>query len=201
MIFRLIRFILHLVRKNFSRILTRFLYVYFSNQRNMTFGQGVKLKGIPDISVVDGACINVCDNVVLNSSNHAYHINMHTPVKLLADKKGAKITIGRNTRIHGSCIHAYESITIGENCLIAANCQIFDGNGHVAFPTDVSQRIHTSGSSKPIVIEDNVWIGANCIILPGAHVSAGSIIAAGSVVNTTIPPMKIVRGNPATLAS
>ena len=38
--------------------------------------------------------------------------------------------IGENSRIHGSCIHAFQYIEIGKNCLIAANCQIIDSNGH-----------------------------------------------------------------------
>jgi acetyltransferase-like isoleucine patch superfamily enzyme len=81
--------------------------------------------------------------------------------------------------------------------LIAANCQIFDGNGHdISFP-DVGNRINTTGASKPIVIEDNVWIGANSIILPGVTIGRGSVISANSVVTKDVPPMVIAGGNPA----
>lgn len=118
-------------------------------------------------------------------------------MKIMADRTGAFITIGNNTRIHGSCIHAYNKISIGENCLIAANCQIIDGNGHdLSFP-DVANRINTRGDAKKIIIEDNVWIGANCIILPGVRIGYGSVIAAGSVVVKDIPAMCVAGGNPA----
>jgi len=53
------------------------------------------------------------------------------------------------------------------------------------------------GREYSIVIEDNVWIAAHSIILPGARIGKGSIIAAGSVVFTEIPPYSIVAGNPA----
>jgi acetyltransferase-like isoleucine patch superfamily enzyme len=120
---------------------------------------------------------------------------MHSPVKLFADRNGI-IIIGDNTRVHGSCIHAYKSIKIGNNCLIAANCQIFDGAGHDLSFENVRNRINTKGSAKEIVIEDNVWIGANSIILPGVKIGNGSIISAGSTVKGNIPPMVLAGGNP-----
>ena len=94
-------------------------------------------------------------------------------------------------------MHACSSISIGRRCLIAANCQIFDGSGHDLSFDDISNRINTKGNTKPIVIEDDVWIGANSIILPGVRVGRGSIIGAGSVVTKEIPSMVHAAGNPA----
>jgi maltose O-acetyltransferase len=48
------------------------------------------------------------------------------------------------------------------------------------------------------VIEDRVWIGANCVILKGVTVGANSVIAAGSVVTKDVPPFSIFAGVPAT---
>jgi acetyltransferase-like isoleucine patch superfamily enzyme len=157
----------------------------------------INVKNKPLVEVISGAEIRIGVNVTLNSRNKGYHLNMHSPVKLFADKVGAKISIGDNTRIHGSCIHAYDEIIIGSNCLIAANCQIIDSNGHELSFDDVSNRINTVGKAKPIKICDNVWIGANSIILPGVTIGKGSIISANSVVNSDIPEMVIAAGNPA----
>ena len=137
------------------------------------------------------------DNVSLKSNPRSYHMHMHSPVKLMADRKNAVIIIGDNTRINGACIHAYERIEIGKNCLIAANTQIFDGSGHDLSMDDTSNRINTEGSSKPIKIYDNVWIGANCIIMPGVTIGEGAVVAAGSVVVKDVPAMCVVGGNPA----
>lgn len=181
----------------FSRAWSRLALLAISLKPGVRVGRRVRFNGVPLVDIRDGASLVIEDNVTLNSRNAGYHLNMHSPVKILADRTGAAIRIGENTRIHGSCIHAYESVVVGRNCLIAANCQIFDGNGHdLSFP-NVSDRIHTSGRSRPVTIEDDVWIGANCVILPGASIGRGAVIGANSVVTGRIPPMVVAAGNPA----
>lgn len=184
--------------RTFNYILNKYLYPIIITSKNGVKIKGqIRLKGLPIIDLSEGASITIENNVMLNSRNRSYHINLHSPVKLFADRPGAEITIGENTRIHGTCIHAYKKVSIGRNCLIAANTQIFDGSGHdLSFP-NVENRINTKGNAKPVVIEDNVWIGANCIILPGASIGNGSVIAAGSVVVEDIPPFVVAGGNPA----
>jgi acetyltransferase-like isoleucine patch superfamily enzyme len=157
----------------------------------------VIIMGGPLVDIREGCRLRIGENVTLNSRNKGYHLNMFGPVKLFADRPGALISIGAGTRIAGTCIHAYRSVTIGERCLISANCQIIDGNAHeLSFP-DTEDRIHSVGLSRPIVIEDDVWIGANCIILPGVTIGKGAVVAAGSVVTKNVPPMAVARGNPA----
>jgi acetyltransferase-like isoleucine patch superfamily enzyme len=167
------------------------------NLPGLAIGDGLILKGEPIIDIRNGARIIINSNVTLNSSNAGYHVNMFAPVKLFVDRTNALIEIGHNTRIHGTCIHAYDSIKIGNNCLIAANCQIFDGSGHDLCLSSPQDRLKTVGGAKPINIEDNVWIGANCIILPGVSIGEGSVIAAGSVVTKDIPARTVAGGNPA----
>lgn len=165
----------------------------------LQLGKNVIFDGIPIIQIGAGARVSIGDSSLINSMNRGYHVSMFAPVKLFADVPGAAITIGEHTRVHGCCLHAYSSITIGRRCLIAGNCQIFDGSGHDLSFNSVSNRIKTKGSSKPIVIEDDVWLGANCIILPGVRIGKGSVIGAGSVVTREIPPMVVAAGNPARL--
>lgn len=180
------------------RLVTLWLRLYYSVfRRNIELGENVIFKKSPLIDIRKNCKLIVADNVVLNSKNKGYHINMHSPVKLIADRSDAIIKIGRNTRIHGTCIHAFKQIIIGENCLIAANCQIMDGNGHDLSFDNVKNRINTIGNASPVNIENNVWIGANCIIMPGVTIGEGSIIAAGSVVTKSVPTMCIAGGNPA----
>lgn len=165
-------------------------------KENLHVAKGVRINVWPSIVLHQKASIFLGENVILNSSNRTYHVNMFTRVKLMCDKPNASISVGNNTRIHGSCIHAFEKIEIGENCLIAANCQIFDSNGH---STKISLRHSNQGNSKPIKIGNNVWIGTGCVILPGTMIGNGSIIAAGSVVLGEIPEHTIFGGNPAKL--
>lgn len=176
----------------FGYIKTKYFY-----RSNIRFKGKVNVSGIPVYKFFGNGCLVIGNNVHLKSNKNSYHLNMYSPVKIMADRSDAIIEIGDNTRINGSCIHAYKRISIGKNCLIAANCQIIDGNGHdLSFP-DVANRINTRGDAKEIIIEDNVWVGANCIILPGVRIGYGSVIAAGSVVVKDIPPMSVAGGNPA----
>jgi len=145
------------------------------------------------------AKIIIGSNTTINSSNYGYHINMHSKCKLYADRSGAIIKIGDNCRIHGTCIHAYSKIIIGNNCLIAANTQIIDGNGHLLSFDNTKNRIHTTDNGKEIIIEDNVWIAANCVILGGTRIGEGSVITAGSVVKGIVPRNSIYGGNPSKL--
>lgn len=168
-----------------------------SGNRLVIVPRSTRFIGRPILKIIKGAALQVGENVTFNSNKIDYHLNMHSPCKIILDKDNAIITIGDNTRIHGTCIHAFERIEIGRNCLIAANTQIMDCNGHSLSFEDVSNRVNTQGKSEPVYIKDNVWIGTNVIILPGSIVGEGSIISANSVVNSSIPPMCIAAGNPA----
>lgn len=156
-------------------------------------GEGVRVRGWPQVYCHPEATIVLCPGVVIHSAKVRYHAHMHSPVKLLADRAGAAIRVGSSSRINGACIHAVSSVSIGDRCLIAAGVQVLDSNGHEACMDDPTRRIHSADEGRPVVIEDDVWLGLNVIVLPGTHIGAGSIIAAGVVVSGTIPPRSIVR--------
>jgi acetyltransferase-like isoleucine patch superfamily enzyme len=181
--------------------INRLVFFYFLIKskfvKELLLSKNVIFKGFPLIQVCKDASVIIEKGVTINSSNRGYHVNMYAPVKIMADRPGAVIKIGEQTRIHGSCLHAYELIEVGKRCLIAANCQIFDANGHDNCFDNIEERINSTSNAKPIVIEDCVWIGANTIILPGVRIGKGAIIAAGSVVTKSIPSMVIAGGNPA----
>ena len=184
------------LRKIKIRLIEIFVRLNCKLNKRIELGENVRFFCAPSIIIKDGGTLKIGDNVTINSDNHGYHVNMYKPCKLLIDRPGGNINIGKNTRIHGSCIHAYEEITIGENCLIAANCQIIDGNGHDLSLQNPENRIHTKGKSNPIIIEDHVWIATNVVVLPGVKIGRGSVITANSVVHKNIPPGVIAGGNP-----
>lgn len=164
---------------------------------NVTAGRHLNVRGKLIIQLCPKAKLILGDNVQLNSRNRGYHINLFAPIKLMADRPGATISIGSNTRIHGSCLHAYKSITIGKNCLIAGNCQIIDASGHDLSMDKPHTRLTISENAKPVIIEDNVWLGTGCIVLPGVTIGQGTVVAAGSVVVKNLPAYCIAGGNPA----
>lgn len=178
-------------------LIRRFYPLMLASNPHITIEGPLHIYGRPILDLRRGGTLILGAGVTLNSTNAGYHINMHSPVKIMADQPGAVVRIGDRTRIHGTCIHAFDSITVGANCLIAANCQIFDGNGHEPSFDNPAGRLATSSTATPVVIGDNVWVGANTLILPGVHIGSGSIVAAGSVVTKDIPPLCLAAGNPA----
>lgn len=170
---------------------------WFAFKPGLHLGQRVKFSGFPLIDIRSGASIHIGNDVAINSLNRGYHANMYGRVKLFADRPGATISIGDSSRLHGVCVHAFESISIGKRCLIAANCQIIDGDGHeLSFP-DVEQRISTRGGARSVEIQDDVWIGLGSMVLPGVTIGRGAVIGAGSVVTKDVPPFCVAAGNPA----
>lgn len=107
---------------------------------------------------------------------------------------GRHIHIGKNTFINFnvSMVDVGE-IKIGSQVLIGPSTGIFTA----IHPIDPEIRATGVEKSKPIIIEDKVWIGGNVTILPGVTIGKGSIIGAGSVVTKDIPEMSIAIGNPA----
>ncbi|MFT5122597.1 MAG: acetyltransferase-like isoleucine patch superfamily enzyme [Kiritimatiellia bacterium] len=109
--------------------------------------------------------------------------------------EGAEILIGNNTGMTGATVCAMESIHIGSDVRIGANSTIVDTDFH---PLGSAERATNpkDGRKRPVVIEDEVFIGMNVLILKGSHIGKGSVIGAGSVVSGTIPPGVIAAGNP-----
>jgi acetyltransferase-like isoleucine patch superfamily enzyme len=113
------------------------------------------------------------------------------PVEFIAHGD-ARIVIGDHTFInYGSSISAHELVTIGCHCLLGHYCLIIDNNEH-----DIRQHL-VLPPSKPVVIEDHVWVGSRVLILPGVRIGHHAVIGGGSVVTSDIPPHCVAAGNPA----
>ena len=133
----------------------------------------------------------VCKNKVASNT-----IGLIQPTIFNVVLEGSEIVIGDNVGISGATINAAKSVRIGNNVMIGSGCIITDTDSH---PIRWQDRLDNPNStvSKPIVIEDNVFIGARSIILKGVTISFGSVVGAGSVVSKDVPPNVIVCGNPA----
>jgi len=113
--------------------------------------------------------------------------------------KDSKIVIGDNTSIgFGVVFRTAREIIIGKNCMIGGGTRISDNDGHPihAKRTEENTKVPLE-DVKPVIIEDDVWIGEQSKILKGVTIGKGSIISTGSIVTKSIPPMKIAMGNPA----
>lgn len=113
------------------------------------------------------------------------------------------LIIGRDVEVNDHVhIGAIERVQIGDNVLIASRVYISDhDHGVYDRPDPASAPDAPPGKrpvvSRPVVIEDNVWIGEQVCILSGVTIGKGAIVGAGSVVIRDVPPASIVVGNPA----
>ena len=114
-------------------------------------------------------------------------------VKAAADS--ARIELGREVFVgFNSQFDISESLHIGNGVLIAPGCFITDHNHRrSALATIASQGCE----SKAVRIEDDVWLGAKVVVLPGVTIGRGAIVAAGAVVAHDVVPMTVVAGVPA----
>lgn len=117
---------------------------------------------------------------------------------------GIKISPGKNIELGDHVDLAWRvlittrgGVKIGNRTLIGYGTQILSSNHKV--PYDKGKIFYSGHEAKPILIEQDVWIGANCIILAGVIIGEGSIVAAGSVVTKDIKPFTVVGGVPAKL--
>jgi acetyltransferase-like isoleucine patch superfamily enzyme len=107
------------------------------------------------------------------------------------------VLIGEHSTINSGCVlYSGHGIRIGDHVAIAANTTLAPVNH--AFD-DRARRIDEQGflpSRGGIVIEDDVWIGANCVLLDGAVLRRGCVIGAGSLVRGEVAPYTVHAGNP-----
>ncbi len=111
---------------------------------------------------------------------------------------GGSIWIGNNTHIGTHChfgSFSRNGITIGSDVLIASHVSMV-ATQHI-FSDPAVPIIEQSYTALGITIEDNVWLGANVVIMDGVTIGTGAIVAAGAVVRTNVEPFTIVGGVPA----
>lgn len=107
---------------------------------------------------------------------------------------GATIRVGDFVGVSGCTITACSAITIGDHVLIGSGALLTDSDAHSIDPDE--RRRGGGGESKPIIVEDDVFIGARAIVLKGVVIGKGSVIGAGAVVSKSVPPYSVVVGNP-----
>lgn len=118
-------------------------------------------------------------------------------------EKGASFGLGYNIEIgdySGIGVNAVipDGSKIGNNVMMGPNCFVLYRN-HRFDRTDISMRMQGYTEPKPIIIDDDVWIGQNVTFTIGRHVSEGTVVAANSVVTKDFPPYSVIGGNPAKL--
>jgi maltose O-acetyltransferase len=113
-------------------------------------------------------------------------------VPLMCDY-GTNVYIGDRTLVNYDCILMdCAEIHIGDDVLIGPRSQLITG----LHPMDMETRASGLESAAPIRIENNAWLAASVIVLPGITIGEGAVIGAGSVVTKNVAPKVFAAGNP-----
>ena len=147
-------------------------------------GARVRVWGRPTVNVWGGHLL-VGDRVMIVSTVATTEIAVGT---------GATLDIGERVFINYGCsIVANQLVRIGPRCSIGTHAILMDNDFHRIEPERRDER----PESRPIVLEENVWLGARVTVLRGVTIGAGSAIGAGSVVTRDVPPRSVAAGLPA----
>lgn len=126
----------------------------------------------------------------------------------LAAEEDATIEIGDFCYVANASLVCTERITLGSHVMVAGGVTVADSDFHplspagrladtVALSPRGNRRRRPDVEVRPVVIEDDVWIGYNATVLKGVRVGAGAIVAPGAVVIRDVAPGAYVAGNPA----
>lgn len=124
-------------------------------------------------------------------SNQPTNLDLLSPITV---DYGYNITIGDNVFINHDCyLMDCAPITIGDHTFIGPKCGLYTAN----HPLNAESRNAGLEQALPITIGNNVWLGANVIILPGVSIGDGVVVSAGSIVTKNISENQLVMGAPA----
>lgn len=165
--------------------------------RGLEFGVGCRFAGMPGIRAREGARIVLGSGVTVNSRFSSNSLGLPHRTTLAALEPGTRLAIGDGTSISGASIVARRSIRIGKDVLIGAGACIWDSDFHPLSPEVRRQHFTREAKCAPVVIEDEVFVGARAIVLKGVRIGRGAVVGAGAVVTRNVQPGQIVVGNPA----
>jgi acetyltransferase-like isoleucine patch superfamily enzyme len=113
------------------------------------------------------------------------------PIEIYVGPQGTMI-VGKGSHLNsGGTYTAMSRIEIGERVEVAPYVSVYDTSFHALYERT------RAPDPRPVIIEDDVWIGAKCTVLPGVRIGRGAVVMANSLVTRNVEPFTIVGGVPA----
>ncbi|MEC9302827.1 MAG: acyltransferase [Bacteroidota bacterium] len=195
----LFEFIFRLLRRikiEIISIINR-MYTYFILKGNGINFKNFKSNGVPFVAVSKNGNFEIGIDFKMNNGLIGNPIGRPQPCTFVVDSN-AHLKIGNNVGISSTAIVCHLSIQIGDNVKIGGGTCIYDTDFHAL---DKKKRMNSktdmlNKADKPVIIGNNVFIGAHSTILKGVIIGENSIIGACSVVSKSIPSNEIWAGNP-----
>ena len=154
-------------------------------------GRKVRFQGLARFRRYPNSHISIGNNCTFLSSTVSNPLGLSHPCMITTwYAKEAEIVIGDDCGFSGATIGAVESVRIGNHVLCGPNTTIFDNDGHSMIQGEKAK-------GAPVVIEDDVWLGMNCMVLKGVTIGRHTVVAANSLVTHSLPPNVLAAGSPA----
>ncbi len=179
-------FLLRKVHNFYNRILFGIQGISYPKKGNLNGPLILKNRGV----------IKIGEGITINSHTRYNPVGINHQTVFATLNKKAKIIFGQNCGISGASIVSASEVQIGNFVLIGGGVGIWDTDFHPVDPEIRREHPTKEAKTKPIVIEDDVFVGARAIILKGVHIGKAAVIAAGAVVNKDVPPHHLAYGNP-----
>jgi acetyltransferase-like isoleucine patch superfamily enzyme len=120
--------------------------------------------------------------------------------------KRGQVKVGTHTVLNGTTIICNDYIEIGNHCLVAWGAVITDSWENLDLEkrreilrnaaNDENRYLLLAENPRPVIIEDNVWIGFDSVILPGVRLGRGAVIGCKTIITKDVPPYAVMVGNP-----
>jgi len=162
---------------------------------HITFPLKIIFNGLPFFRFSNGSIVVLGESLIFTSNPNINPVGLSKRCSIYVGD-GARLYIGYNSGFSGVSIFCKKNIYIGCNVNVGGNCWILDTDFH---PIDFNSRRlgdYSKTKSEDIFIGNDVFIGANSMILKGVRIGDRSVIGAGSVVTKNVPSDQIWAGNP-----
>lgn len=187
--------VINFMNRHLSNCSSKFISFYVKyvicKLKGVDIGLGNKFYGMPYFYIANGGNIKIGSHNKFISSITLNKMGVHHKCMISATpglSKGCNVEIGDHCGFSGTSIWCFDSIKIGNNVRCGANTLIMDGDAHFD-----DKR---TSPPKPIIIEDNVFLGAGVIVRKGVRIGKNSVIGMNSMVTHDIPENVIAVGTP-----
>ncbi|MEJ7560442.1 MAG: DapH/DapD/GlmU-related protein [Pedobacter sp.] len=193
LIYKITKRLLAGLQNSFDRASCKLMF-WGNNVHYSTF----RSTGVPFISVARGAECIVGSNLSMNNGASGNPVGSFDKCTFFVDT-GGSLKVGDNFGISQAAIVCHIKIQIGNNVKLGGGACIYDTDFHSLDPATRANPAADllSKMKMPVILGNNVFVGARAMILKGVNIGDGSIIGAGSIVTKSIPAGQIWAGNPA----
>jgi maltose O-acetyltransferase len=164
------------------RVSARTARSHYCLRKATSIGIGIRIVGHPPM-IRNAGILSLGNDIKLEAPVRPIYFNVF---------RGGELVLGERVYINdGARFECTREIRVGDRATIGFGVVVMDNNFHGVHDRDLRP------PGRPVVIENDVWIGAGAILLPGVRIGEGAIVGAGAVVSRDVPPFTLVAGSPA----